>query len=83
MDKGFIVKSQSEALGKILLGAYNHNTGELITIGPHFITVGYSLFVLTDIFNVIITNKTDMRNSEMYLRSVFECMSLEFSIEIH
>merc|ERR1719239_1458350 len=38
MNRSFIIKSQSKAVGPIQLGAYNQNTGELITVGPYFIT---------------------------------------------
>ncbi|XP_005105308.1 WD repeat-containing protein 97 isoform X2 [Aplysia californica] len=38
LSRTFVIRSQSKAVGRILLGTYNHNTGELITVGPHFIT---------------------------------------------
>ncbi|KAK3741975.1 hypothetical protein RRG08_024721 [Elysia crispata] len=38
MSREFVIGSQSKAVGKILMGMYNNNTGELITVGPNFIT---------------------------------------------
>ncbi|GFN75135.1 WD repeat-containing protein kiaa1875-like isoform x3 [Plakobranchus ocellatus] len=38
MSREFVIGSQSKAVGKILMGTYNNNTGELITVGPNFIT---------------------------------------------
>ena len=41
MSREFVIGSQSKAVGKILMGMYNNNTGELITVGPNFITVSH------------------------------------------
>ncbi|GFS24658.1 WD repeat-containing protein KIAA1875-like isoform X3 [Elysia marginata] len=38
MSREFVIGSQSRAVGKILMVMYNNNTGELITVGPNFIT---------------------------------------------
>ncbi|KAI8790285.1 WD repeat-containing protein KIAA1875 [Biomphalaria glabrata] len=38
MTKEFMIISQSVAIGSVTIGLYNEKTGELITIGPHFIT---------------------------------------------
>ena len=43
MSRDFLIGSQSKAVGKILMGTYNNNTGEFITVGPNFITVSYVL----------------------------------------
>jgi hypothetical protein len=39
MDEKFEVRSQSQTVGSIHLGQYNSSTGEMITVGPGFITV--------------------------------------------
>ncbi|XP_059170361.1 WD repeat-containing protein 97-like isoform X2 [Physella acuta] len=38
MSKEFVVASQSKAVGNILIGVYNEKKGEMITVGPYFIT---------------------------------------------
>ena len=47
MNSSFEIKSQSQTVGKIHLGVYNNNTGEMITVGPGFITVSYSHLILS------------------------------------
>lgn len=39
MTKDFVVGTRCKAVGRILMATYNNSTGELITVGPHFITV--------------------------------------------
>ncbi|CAG5117442.1 unnamed protein product, partial [Candidula unifasciata] len=38
MSKHFVPGTRSKAVGRIFMAAYNNSTGELITVGPHFIT---------------------------------------------
>ena len=53
MNELFEIKSQSQTVGRIYIGTYNNNTGEMITVGPGFITVSICLSVCLSVLSVL------------------------------
>ncbi|BFZ13069.1 hypothetical protein BsWGS_16108 [Bradybaena similaris] len=71
MTKDFVIGTQCKAVGKILMATYNNSTGELITVGPHFITFWMFRFGA----RYLIPRKTittDFGESNMFFTMVLE-----------